>query len=170
MRRPWRSVWPSPNWTLFRRTASQARPQSASKRPMSSPPTSLPPEILDRRDRAKAWFETLQQRIVAELERLEDEAPAELYPDEPGRFDLRPWTRETGVGGGIGGFFKGRLFEKGGGHTPPPPPRLFPAMAAPLPGADPDPPPVSAPISPVVHPPTPPRPAPPHNTPLPPPP
>ncbi|MDL2339903.1 MAG: hypothetical protein QFB89_01085, partial [Pseudomonadota bacterium] len=43
-----------------------------------------------------------------ELERLEDEAPTELYPDPPplteswGRFDMRPWTRETGTGGGIG--------------------------------------------------------------------
>ena len=79
--------------------------------------TTLPDEILARRDRAKTWFESLQQRICAELERLEDEAPEELYPEEPGRFDFRPWTRETGVGGGVGGFFKGRLFEKCGIHT-----------------------------------------------------
>jgi len=31
--------------------------------------SSLPPEILARRDQAKAWFEALQQRIFAELER-----------------------------------------------------------------------------------------------------
>ena len=36
--------------------------------------SSLPPEILARRDRAKEWFEALQKRICAELEALEDEA------------------------------------------------------------------------------------------------
>ena len=119
--------------------------------------SSLPPEILERRDRAKAWFESLQTRIVAELERLEDEAPAELYPDPPnsessGRFELRPWTRETGVGGGIGGFFKGRLFEKAGVHTSAALARFSPEMAATMPGADKDPTYVSASISLIVHP------------------
>ena len=33
--------------------------------------TSLPPEIIERRGRAKEWFEALQQRICAELERLD---------------------------------------------------------------------------------------------------
>ncbi|MDB5419305.1 MAG: hemF [Phenylobacterium sp.] len=112
----------------------------------------LPPEVLDRRGRAQAWFEALQQRICAELERLEDEAPAELYPEAPGRFDLRPWTRETGVGGGIGGFFSGRLFEKAGVHTSAAAARFSPEMAATMPGADKDPAYVSASISLIVHP------------------
>jgi coproporphyrinogen III oxidase len=112
----------------------------------------LTPEILERRARAQAWFEGLQQRIVAELERLEDEAPAELYPDEAGRFDLRPWTRKTGTGGGIGGFFKGRLFEKAGVHTSAALARFSPEMAATMPGADKDPTYVSASISLIVHP------------------
>ncbi len=93
--------------------AFQAPLEPASKRAMSS----LPPEIEARRARAKEWFEGLQTRIVSELERLEDEAPEEFYPEEAGRFDLRPWTRETGVGGGVGGHLKGRLFEKAGVHT-----------------------------------------------------
>jgi coproporphyrinogen III oxidase len=113
---------------------------------------SLPPEVLARRDRAKAWFENLQQRICAELERLEDEAPDELYPDPPGRFDFRPWTRETGVGGGIGGFFQGRLFEKAGVHTSAAISRFSPEMAKTMPGADKDPSYVSASISLIVHP------------------
>ncbi|THD68170.1 oxygen-dependent coproporphyrinogen oxidase [Phenylobacterium sp.] len=117
-----------------------------------SPPAGLPPEILARRDRAKAWFEDLQTRIISELERLEDEAPAELYPDPPGRFDLRPWTRETGVGGGIGGHFKGRLFEKAGVHTSAATARFSPEMAKTMPGADKDPSYVSASISLIVHP------------------
>ncbi len=114
--------------------------------------SSLPPEILERRDRAKAWFEALQTRIIAELERLEDEAPAELYPDEPGCFDLKPWARETGVGGGIGGFFKGRLFEKAGVHTSAATAKFSPEMAATMPGADKDPSYVSSSISLIVHP------------------
>ena len=114
--------------------------------------SSLPPEIEERRARAKQWFEALQQRIVAELERLEDEAPDELYPDAPGRFDMRPWTRETGTGGGIGGHFAGRLFEKAGVHTSSATARFSPEMAATMPGADKDPSYVSASISVIVHP------------------
>ena len=114
--------------------------------------TSLPSEILERRDRAKTWFETLQQRIFAELERLEDEAPSDLYPGEPGRFEPRPWTRETGLGGGIGGFLKGRLIEKAGVHTSAALARFSPEMAATMPGADQDPTYVSASISLIVHP------------------
>jgi coproporphyrinogen III oxidase len=114
--------------------------------------TSLPPEILTRRDRAKTWFETLQQRIFAELERLEDEAPDDLFPGEPGRFEPRPWTRETGVGGGVGGFLKGRLIEKAGVHTSAALARFSPEMAATMPGAGKDPTYVSASISLIVHP------------------
>ena len=114
--------------------------------------SNLPPEILERRDRAKIWFEDLQRRICAELEQLDAEAPADLYPDPPGRFDIRPWTRETGVGGGIGGHFKGRLFEKAGVHSSAATARFSPEMAATMPGADKDPSYVSASISLIVHP------------------
>ncbi|OHB26175.1 MAG: coproporphyrinogen III oxidase [Phenylobacterium sp. RIFCSPHIGHO2_01_FULL_69_31] len=114
--------------------------------------SSLPPEILTRRERAKEWFESLQQRICAELERLEDEAPPELYPEPASRFEFKPWTRETGVGGGIGAFFKGRLFEKAAVHTSAAMAKFSPEMAAQMPGADKDPSYVSASISLIVHP------------------
>jgi coproporphyrinogen III oxidase len=114
--------------------------------------TDLPYAILERRARAKTWFEALQERICAELERLEDEAPAELYPEGAGRFDLRPWKRETGVGGGIGGFLAGRLFEKAGVHTSAADARFTPEMAATMPGADQNPAYVSASISLIIHP------------------
>jgi coproporphyrinogen III oxidase len=65
--------------------------------------------------RARAWFDSLRDRIVAEFERLEEEAPADLYPGEPGRFELKPWIREAG-GGGVMGFLRGRFFEKCGVH------------------------------------------------------
>ena len=114
--------------------------------------SSLPPEVHQRRARAKAWFESLQNRIVAELEQLEAEAPVELYPDPPGHFDLRPWTRETGAGGGIGAHLAGRLFEKAGVHSSAAASRFSPEMAATMPGADQDPSYVSASISLIVHP------------------
>ena len=115
-------------------------------------PSNITPEIEERRARAQDWFESLQQRIVAELEQLEDEAPAELFPDAPGRFELKPWKRETGTGGGIGGFLKGRLFEKAGVHTSAATARFSPEMAATMPGAENDPSYVSASISLIVHP------------------
>ena len=114
--------------------------------------TNISPEIETRRDRAKEWFESLQTRIFAELERLEEEAPADLYPGAPGQFEARPWTRETGTGGGIGGHLKGRLFEKAGVHTSAALARFSPEMAAQMPGADQDPTYVSASISLIVHP------------------
>jgi coproporphyrinogen III oxidase len=113
----------------------------------------LPPEILDRRAQAKAWFEALQQRICAELERLEDQAPPELYPDAAGQFDFRPWKRETGEGGGLGAFMSGgRLFEKAAVHTSAALARFSPELAKTMPGADVDPTYVSASISLIVHP------------------
>lgn len=116
------------------------------------PMTALAPEIQDRRARTKAWFEALQQRICAELERLEEQAPAELYPGPAGEFDFRPWRRETGEGGGIGGFFAGRLFEKAGVHTSAATARFSPELAKTMPGAEVDPTYVSASISLIVHP------------------
>ena len=112
----------------------------------------VPTEIEERRTRAKTWFESLRDRICAELEVLEDEAPPELYPEPPGRFVFKPWARETGVGGGVGGFFTGRLFEKAGVHTSAANGRFTPEMAKTMPGADKDPNYVSASISLIVHP------------------
>jgi coproporphyrinogen III oxidase len=130
--------------------ANRQNPEAA--RPMTAFASAMAPEILDRRERAKAWFEALQLRICAELERLEDESPAELYPDAAGRFDFRPWKRETGEGGGIGAFLTGRLFEKAAVHTSAAKSRFSPELAKTMPGADVDPTYVSASISLIVHP------------------
>ena len=74
----------------------------------------------DRQSRARAWFEDLRDLICAEFERLEDEAPAGLYPGTPGRFVRTPWRRGTNgadQGGGVAGMMRGRFFEKVGVHV-----------------------------------------------------
>lgn len=66
---------------------------------------------------ARAWFKDLRDQICAEFERLEDEAPAELYPGEAGRFEYEDWSRGEDQGGGQMGIMRGRLFEKVGVHV-----------------------------------------------------
>jgi coproporphyrinogen III oxidase len=80
--------------------------------------------ILEARQRtASAWFEDLQLKIIAALEKLEDEASGPFAPDAeaPGRFVVKPWSRvdhsgEPG-GGGRMATLRGRVFEKVGVHV-----------------------------------------------------
>jgi coproporphyrinogen III oxidase len=77
-----------------------------------------------RKQAARNWFEDLAARIVACFEMLEREAPAALYPGEPGQFIRTPWSRASAgggnqkqdEGGGVMGMMRGRLFEKVGVH------------------------------------------------------
>jgi len=92
-----------------------------------------------RNQRARAWFDTLRDRIVAEFERMEEEAPADLFPGDPAKFELKPWVREAG-GGGVMGFLRGgRFIEKMGVHISLVHGKFTPEMAATMPGADKDP-------------------------------
>lgn len=71
--------------------------------------------LASQKAETRAWFEALRDRIHAGFEALEDAAPADLFPGEPGRFVRTPWDRAEG-GGGVMGMMSGRLFEKVGVH------------------------------------------------------
>ena len=78
--------------------------------------TEISPELMiERRERARVWFETLRDQIHAGFEALEDAASPDLYQGEAGRFVRTPWDRPAG-GGGVMGMMSGRLFEKVGVH------------------------------------------------------
>src|SRR5258707_2869906 len=76
--------------------------------------------IEDRKARARTWFENLRNDVCAAFEKLEDDAPATLYPGDAGRFARTPWERTDHTcakgGGGIMSIMRGRLFENVGVH------------------------------------------------------
>jgi coproporphyrinogen III oxidase len=91
-----------------------------------------------RKARARAWFESLRDRLVEAFEALEDQAPEALYGPKPGRFEKKPWLREEG-GGGVMGMMHGRVFEKVGVHVSTVHGVFAPDFAKTVPGADEDP-------------------------------
>jgi len=64
--------------------------------------------------RARAWFESLRDRICAALEALEDAVAQNPAGVAPARFQRKAWERPGGGGGVMGLLTGGRVFEKAG--------------------------------------------------------
>jgi len=72
----------------------------------------------EERERARAWFQSLRDRICAAFENIEDTLTG-THSDLPaGRFERKEWQREADDGheggGGVMSVMKGRVFEKVG--------------------------------------------------------
>jgi coproporphyrinogen III oxidase len=102
-------------------------------------------DLSDRKAKASAWFAELQGRLIAAMERLEDECPGPFFPEAetPGRFERKAWTRTNHDGaeggGGTMAILKGRVFEKMGAHISVVHGTFSPEFAKQIPGADEDP-------------------------------
>jgi coproporphyrinogen III oxidase len=101
-------------------------------------------DLETRKLAAREWFESLQMRLIGVSEELERECPGPFGDAlEPGRFELKPWTRtdRSGAPGGGGqmAMLRGRLFEKMGVHASTVHGTFAPEFAKQIPGAEADP-------------------------------
>ena len=67
----------------------------------------------DRKAEARAWFESLRDRLCAAFEAIENDYAGPLNDRPAGRFERTDWERPGG-GGGVMNVMRGRVFEKVG--------------------------------------------------------
>jgi coproporphyrinogen III oxidase len=82
---------------------------------------------------AKAWFEHLQSRIIADLETIEQEVGGNS------QFERKVWVRGPNEGGGTMALLHGKVFEKAGVHCSTVFGEFSPEFRKQIPGAEEDP-------------------------------